>query len=331
MPAAPRRLTHIATAGALAISASGALYAGTAAPARAAGYNGYCTGSSGVTVVVDFRSLGGGIAVRCASVSSGATGLDALQAAGVPVTMAARQPGFVCRLYGKPASDPCVNASPADAYWSYWHAPNGGSWTYSNEGAGTHQVITGGFEGWAFSTGAKVAPGVAPTRPVDSPKPTPQPKPTTTHTTTQPPAPTRHTTTTPPPHTTTTTAAGTTTTGERHPSPSSRSSAGHATHPSSTATSTARGSHTTHPSASSAATRSHRNSTSAAAGPASGGPTSGGDAAAAGGPTLADSDRLIKDSDRSSGINATTVVGGGVLAVLAIGGAAVAVVRRHNL
>ncbi|MBB2893144.1 hypothetical protein [Flexivirga oryzae] len=326
MPAAPRRLMRSAAAGALAISASGVLYAGTAAPARAAGYNGYCTSSTGVTVVVDFRSLGGGVAVRCAPVRSGATGLDALQAAGVPVTMAARQPGFVCRLYGKPASDPCVNASPTTAYWSYWHAPNGGAWSYSSEGAASHHVIPGGFEGWAFSTGSKVAPGVAPVRPA------PKPKPTATHTTTRPPAPPRHTTTTAPPRHTTTTAPPSTTAARHDPAPSAHSSTAHRSRPSSTAPATAHTSHTT--SSSRAAKKSRRasgTSTSAsAAGSASSGSTSGG-AVAAGGARLADSDRLINESDKSSSINATTAVGGGVLAVLAIGGAAVAIIRRRNL
>ena len=46
---------------------------------------------------------------------------------------------------------------------------------------------------------------------------------------------------------------------------------------------------------------------------------------------MANSNKLIDDSDKSSGVNATTVVGGGVLGVLVIGGAAVAIQRRRNL
>ncbi|WP_148043342.1 hypothetical protein [Flexivirga caeni] len=54
-------------------------------------------------------------------------------------------------------------------------------------------------------------------------------------------------------------------------------------------------------------------------------------AAGAGDPTLADSNTLIKDSDKSSGVGATTVIGGIVLAALAAGGAAIAIVRRRHL
>jgi hypothetical protein len=48
------------------------------------------------------------------------------------------------------------------------------------------------------------------------------------------------------------------------------------------------------------------------------------------GAKLANSNDLIKQSDKSSGLNATTVVGGVVLAVLIVGGAAVAIIRRRS-
>ena len=37
---------------------------------------------------------------------------------------------------GQPANEPCVNASPASAYWGYWLAAPGGAWCYSTLGAG---------------------------------------------------------------------------------------------------------------------------------------------------------------------------------------------------
>lgn len=148
-----------------------------AAPAAAAA----CTEGAGVTVVVDFASLGGDVETDCAAGDPG-TGLEALRAAGHEPTRAAQQPGyFVCRIDGKPASDPCQRTSPADAYWSYWHAQPGGSWTFSDTGAADRDPAPGTVEGWAFGAGdppstppprhqAAAAASPAPTR---APSPTP--------------------------------------------------------------------------------------------------------------------------------------------------------------
>ena len=134
-----------------------------------------CSGTSGVTVVVDFAALGGGTQVRCAPGDPG-SGLEALSSAGFAYGFVPRRPGMVCTIDSRP--DPC-NGAPADAYWSYWHAPRGGSWTYSNEGAGTRDPAPGSVEGWAFGAGAR--PSTAP----------PAPTPTTTTTTTTTTAPAR--------------------------------------------------------------------------------------------------------------------------------------------
>jgi len=121
-------------------------------PAHAAA----CTGTSGVTVVVDFAALGGGVQVACAP-GDPATGLAALQGAGFTVTGTARWGlAFICRINGKPtaATEPCVNTPPATAYWSYWHAPRGGSWSYSTSGATSYDPAPGSVEGWSFGAGA---------------------------------------------------------------------------------------------------------------------------------------------------------------------------------
>jgi hypothetical protein len=126
-----------------------------AAPAHAAA----CEEGGGVTVVVDFASLGGGVETDCASGDPG-SGVEALRASGHEPTRAAQQAGyFVCRIDGRPADDPCQRASPADAYWSYWHARPGGSWTYSNTGPAERDPAPG------------PAPGPSPTPEVPSPEP----------------------------------------------------------------------------------------------------------------------------------------------------------------
>lgn len=149
-----------------------------AAPAAAAA----CAEGAGVTVVVDFASLGGGTDTDCAA-GDPSSGLEALRAAGHEPTRAAQQPGyFVCRIDGKPAGDPCQRTSPADAYWSYWYAEPGGSWTFSDTGAADRDPAPGTVEGWAFGAGdppssppprnrSAAAPAPSPSRAATSPAP----------------------------------------------------------------------------------------------------------------------------------------------------------------
>ena len=186
---------------ALVAIASTAVWAPTATAAA-------CSGSTGVTVVVDFGSLGGGAQVACVP-GDPTSGLRALAGAGYGYTFASRQPGLVCRINGKPAEDPCVNAPPTTAYWSYWHATRGGVWVYSTAGAGSRDPAPGTVEGWAFGAGRP--PAVAPPAPAAAPKPTTTAAPPRTTTTTRVPASPKTTTTAPRP-TTTTSKPGTTTT-----------------------------------------------------------------------------------------------------------------------
>ncbi|MEJ2856215.1 MULTISPECIES: hypothetical protein [unclassified Saccharothrix] len=129
---------------------------------------------AGVTVVVDFGSLGGGVRTGCAGGDPG-SGLAALGGAGFAFDLASRQPGFVCRINGVPTSDPCFNAAPNTAYWSYWHGTAGGSWSYSSAGASAYDPAPGSVEGWAFGAGGQ--PGIAPPAPAPQPQPQPQPQP----------------------------------------------------------------------------------------------------------------------------------------------------------
>ena len=122
---------------------------GLPTPGRATA-SGPCAGGSGVTVVVDFQELGGGVQTRCAP-GQPSSGLDALTRAGVAFTGTVRFPGFVCRIAGRPAQDRCIDTSPSSAYWSYWVADRGGSWCYSTTGAASRRPPEGTVEGWSFS------------------------------------------------------------------------------------------------------------------------------------------------------------------------------------
>ncbi len=196
---------------ALSVGSAAALPAATGA----ASAPGYCRTSQGVTVVVDFTDLGGSVVVRCVpSANGGTTGLAALQAAGFSTTGTQRWgDGIVCRVQGRPSAsetlaikgnphyhEKCVDTPPTQAYWTYWHAANDGSWTYSSQGPTARDITPGGFEGWAFAlnrSGSLPAPRAAPRRPV-----APTTAPTTPRRSTPTTGPTRGTTT-PPPATTT--------------------------------------------------------------------------------------------------------------------------------
>lgn len=115
-----------------------------------------CSGTTGVTVVADFTALGGSIVTAC-DPGVPTTGLAALTGAGFTYAFVPRFPGFICTIDAKP--NPC-NGAPATAYWSYWHATPGGTWTYSSTGAGSYDPPQGSVEGWAF--GAGTAPGISP-------------------------------------------------------------------------------------------------------------------------------------------------------------------------
>ena len=120
------------------------------APAAAASAAGACTGTSGVTVVVDARNAGGGISVRCA-LGPQPSGWKALENADHALTSPPRYPGTaVCQIDGLPqAGFPTCWESNV---WWYSHAtnPNGAAWTESGTGAATYVPAPGSVEGWKY-------------------------------------------------------------------------------------------------------------------------------------------------------------------------------------
>ncbi len=110
-----------------------------------------------IAVVVSFNELGGGTQTAC--IDDVDSGFAALAAAGFSVTPVSGQP-FVCRINDVPAADPCRRIPPASAYWAYWSATMGGTWSYSTAGAGSRDPAPGDVEGWSF--GADATPGIEP-------------------------------------------------------------------------------------------------------------------------------------------------------------------------
>ena len=153
-----RVLSRIAAAATLVAAA----YAGLpAAPASAAS----CPSTDGVTVVVDFHELGGGVQTACVAGGGGQTASQLFPAAGFSLDYVQRQPGFVCKVSGKPADSPCVNTPPADAYWGlYWSDGKSGRWTYATSGAGGQHVPDGGYVAFSWQGSEDSAPpGASPT------------------------------------------------------------------------------------------------------------------------------------------------------------------------
>jgi hypothetical protein len=148
----------------------------------------YAASSNCVAVVVDSGSRVSG---KCMTWRAGLTGAGALSGTGHSYGFA--RSGLVCSVDGFPA-DCHVDSTH---YWSYWHkAPGSGSWTYSNEGAGTYNPRKGETEGWAYQNGSSRQPRNIPfTTICPPPKPAPAPL--------RPPAPRAH--------------AGTGTAGGSHP------------------------------------------------------------------------------------------------------------------
>jgi hypothetical protein len=152
-------------------------------------------------VVVDFKGLGGGAQAACEPGGGGQKAWALFEGAGFTLTTVQRTPGFVCRVNGAPASDPCVNTPPADAYWGLWWSDGkSGKWKYSTLGATSLTIPAGGSVALAWDdVDGQAVPGIAPPKttssapsatPSASPTVKPTPTPTVKPTPTQEPTPT---------------------------------------------------------------------------------------------------------------------------------------------
>jgi hypothetical protein len=130
------------------------------APAPAAG----CSPTHGVTVVVDFNQPGHPDRRVCDPAGGGRSAERLFEDHGFALTDVQRQPGFVCRVSGLPADDPCVNTPPASAYWSLWWSDGSKpSWSYAALGVDSLQIPDGGSVALVWDqVEGDVQPAVAP-------------------------------------------------------------------------------------------------------------------------------------------------------------------------
>lgn len=150
------------------VAAAGLVWAPSPAAAAA------CSDDSGVTVVVDFHELGGGIDQDCVADQGQAD--DLFRAAGHSLENVQGQ-AFVCRVDGLPSADDesCTRTPPSNAYWGLWWSDGtDGTWTYSSQGTYQLNVPDGGAVAFSWNgTSSTAKPGVAPPKHEEEPAPEP--------------------------------------------------------------------------------------------------------------------------------------------------------------
>lgn len=172
-----RRSTHrLAALVAATLVAAAGLVGLQVGPAAAA----TCSGG-GVSAVVDFHSLGGGVRTGCDGKGASHTAREVFKAAGFSLVDAPTQRGFVCLVDGKPSSGRCQGTT---SYWGlFWSDGKSGRWNYSTVGVDGLTVPSGGFVALSWqSSQSKAQPGVRPVnaKPAPAPKPSAKPTPTPT-------------------------------------------------------------------------------------------------------------------------------------------------------
>ncbi len=178
-------MTARSSRGAAATATLVALAAVPLAPAGpAAAASGRCAPGTGVTVVLDYGPIGGGVVIGCDPDGAGRPAAQVVEAAGFDLDYVSSQPGFVCRVEGRPSQDEgedCGDTPPGNAYWGlFWSDADPASWVYSSEGVGSLDVPEGGSIGWRFQDGGDRENPSAPPNPekkTPSPQPTKNPSP----------------------------------------------------------------------------------------------------------------------------------------------------------
>jgi hypothetical protein len=161
-----RHVVRLAAA-TIAVAAAGVV---VPAPAQAS----ICSTASGVSVVVDFHQLGGGVQTACDSGGAGKYADQQFADAGHTLTYVQGE-AFVCQVDSKPASQ-CAHTPPADAYWSLWWSDGkSGEWKYASVGVTQLKVPNGGYVALSWQgQSSQAKPRVTPTA-HSSPSPTAHP------------------------------------------------------------------------------------------------------------------------------------------------------------
>ncbi|GAA1963792.1 hypothetical protein GCM10009798_24850 [Nocardioides panacihumi] len=151
----------VARLAAAVLVAAAATLALPSTPAQAA----YCSSGAGVSVLVDYGALGGGMSTGC---GSGSPASKAFTSAGFSLKQSPRQAGFVCQVNGKPADGNCL---ATDSYWGFFVSDDGKGWVYASQGVYQQAVDAGDSVALVWqSTSSQRKPGQGPAaRPTASP------------------------------------------------------------------------------------------------------------------------------------------------------------------
>jgi hypothetical protein len=149
------RLVRLAAA-ALAVAAAGVV---VPSPAQAS----TCDTASGVSVVVDFHQLGGGVQTFCDTGGAGESAAQQFADAGHTLTYVQGEP-FVCQVDSKPDTQ-CARTPPSNAYWSLWWSDGkSGEWKYASTGVTSLEVPDGGYVAFSWQgQSSQAKPRVTPT------------------------------------------------------------------------------------------------------------------------------------------------------------------------
>lgn len=134
------------------VAATGILAAPVAdavpAPAAAAA----CSSASGISVVVDFKELGGGVTAGCDGDAGGPASQNFADAGyQLSYSQAPGMNGFVCKVQDKPDDGDCAQT---DSFWSLWWSDGkSGDWVFSSRGVGGLTVPEGGYVAFAWHQG----------------------------------------------------------------------------------------------------------------------------------------------------------------------------------
>ena len=105
-----------------------------------------CSGG-GVSALVDFQSLGGGVVTGCDRSGANRTAREVFKAAGFGLKDAPTQPGFVCLVnYRKPRS----GLPGHDLDWGLFWSDGRGKWNYSTLGVDGLKVPDGGYVAFSW-------------------------------------------------------------------------------------------------------------------------------------------------------------------------------------
>lgn len=109
-----------------------------------------CAPGVGVTVVIDYQQLGGGLEVGCAP-GEQASGFTALSNAGFTINESGGPvAGTVCQVEGKPAFG--YPGCWFDGFWGYWKSDGAEAWQWSDVGASSGPLAIDRVEGWSWTS-----------------------------------------------------------------------------------------------------------------------------------------------------------------------------------